>query len=349
MVVALWYAAKLPAAGHLMQLDQLKRREFIALLGGAAAWPLAARAQQGAIPLIGFLHGGSPGPFAFHAAAFRNGLSEEGFVEGHNVSIAYRWAEQRYDRLPALVANLIEQRVALIATGGGSSQTIAAMAATKTIPIVFTTGADPVQLGLVKSLNRPDANVTGVTFFGSGAIGGKQVEFLHSLLPNASTMAVLIRKANPNTKEYLTDLRAAADALKVDLDILNVESENDLKTAFDKLSKQQIHGVIIGGDPILSGNRALIVALAARYAIPTIYLQRQFADAGGLMSYGTSQTDAYRMIGVYAGRVLKGARPADMPVLRPTKFELVINLKTAKTLGVQVPLSLEVAADEVIE
>jgi putative tryptophan/tyrosine transport system substrate-binding protein len=328
----------------------VRRREFIALICGfAVAWPHAARAQQGAIPLIGFLHGGSPDPFAFHAAAFRKGLSEEGFVEGHNVSIAYRWAEQHYDRLPALVASLIEQKVALIATGGSSQTAIAAMAATNTIPIVFTTGADPVQLGLVKSLNRPGSNVTGVTFFGSGAIGGKQVEFLHSLLPNASTRAVLIRKANPNTKEYLTDLRTAADALKVDLDILNVESENDLKTVFDKLSKQQILGVVIGGDPILAGNGTLIVTLAARYAIPTIYLQREFVDAGGLMSYGTSQTDTYRMMGAYAGRVLKGATPADLPVLRPTKFELVINLKTAKTLGIQVPLSLQVAADEVIE
>jgi len=328
----------------------MQRREFITLLGCAAlASPLAARAQQPAIPVVGFLHGGSPGPFAYHATAFRKGLGETGYVEGQNVAIEYRWAEQHYDRLPALVADLIQRGVAVIAAGGSSQTATAAKAATNTIPIVFTTGGDPVQLGLVKSLNRPEGNVTGTTFFGSGAVGQKQIELLHTVLPNVTTMAVLVRTANPNAQVYLKDLHAAATGLGVELNVLNVPDKGGMQPVFDSLSQQRVGALIVGGDPILIGNREQIVLMAAHYAIPAIYLQREYVDAGGLMSYGTSQRDAYRMMGVYAGRILKGAKTTDLPVLRPTKFEFVINLKTAKALGIQIPMSLQVAADEVIE
>jgi putative tryptophan/tyrosine transport system substrate-binding protein len=325
------------------------RREFITLLGGAVTWPLAARAQQPAVPVIGFLHGGSPGPFAYHAAAFRNGLGETGYIEGRNVAIEYRWVQEQYDRLPALVADLVQRRVAVIATGGGAQTTIAASAATANIPIVFTTGTDPVKMGLVTSLNRPERNITGVTFFGSGTIGPKQMELLHELAPRVTTMGVLINPGNPNAEEYLRELHAAADTIGVQLKVLNANTERDLQAAFDSLAQQGVHALLIGGDPLLTGHREQLVALAARYAIPTIYLQREFVTAGGLITYVTSQTDAYRLAGVYTGRILKGEKPGDLPVQQPTKFELVINLTTAQALGLAIPPSLLAIADEVIE
>jgi putative tryptophan/tyrosine transport system substrate-binding protein len=327
----------------------LKRREFITLLGGAAAaWPYLARAQQPAMPVIGFLHGGSREAFAHHVAGFRKGLGEAGYVEGQNVAAEYRWAERQTDRLPALASDLVQRKVAVIATGGGTQTALAARAATASIPIVFTTGNDPVRAGLVSSMSRPAGNVTGIHFFGS-ALGSKQLELVREMVPQAKTVGMLVNPNNPNTNGHVKDTQTAAAALRVELKVLTARVPRDIDASFATLVQQGVGALLVGGDPLFNSSREQLVSLAARHAIPTIYLQREYVEAGGLMSYSSSQADAYRQVGVYVGRILKGEKPTDLPVLQPTKLDLVINLKTARALGLTVPLTLQASADEVIE
>jgi putative ABC transport system substrate-binding protein len=323
------------------------RREFITLLGGAAAvWPLAARAQQ-PIPVIGFLHTTSPTGWAPYVSAFRNGLREAGYVEGQNVTIEYRWAEGHADRLPALAADLVRRQVAVIAAAGASSS-LAAKAATTTIPIVFSAAIDPVAAGLVVSLSRPAGNVTGVTNLGVELLQ-KQVEMLHEVVPIATIVAGLVNPTFPGSEAEARDLQAAARRLGLELHVVYAGSERDLDTAFETMVRLGATALVIGVDPFFLSRRDQIAALAIRYAMPTIFYLREFAAAGALMSYGPSLTDAYRQVGIYAGRILKGEKPADLPVVQPWKFELVINLKTAKALGLDVPWFLQQRADEVIE
>src|SRR5262245_40435218 len=327
----------------------MKRRDFITLLGGAAAaWPLAARAQQGErMPVIGFLSGELPSQMTHVVDVFRHGLGEAGYVEHRNVGIEYRWGEGRYDRLPALAVDLVKRQVAVIAATGGSAW--AAKAATTIIPIVFVIGVDPVEHGIVASLSRPEGNITGVMIL-AAALAGKRIEVLRELAPNATAIGVLV---NPNyaanAEPQVRDAGIAARALGVNLHLVSVSSERDLEPAFDSLVQQKVGALMILSDPFFLSRREQFVALATRHAFPAIYAQREFPEAGGLMSYGTSRVDAYRLAGVYAGRILKGAKPADLPVVQPTKFELVINLSTAKALGLEVPPMLLARADEVIE
>jgi putative tryptophan/tyrosine transport system substrate-binding protein len=326
----------------------MRRRSFITLLGGAAVWPLAARAQQPALPVIGFLSSASPEPFAHLTAAFRQGLSEVGYVEGRNVAIEYRWAEGQYNRLPVFAADLVRQQVAVIVSLGGSVAAVAAKAATTTIPIVFSAGGDPVKFGLVASLNQPGGNVTGVSLL-AAALGEKRLGLIHDLIPGAAVIAVMANPNNPNAEPEVSDVLAAARIIGKQVKVFQAGNERGIDATFASIIEQRIGVLATATDPFFNSRRDQIVALAARHALPTLYDVREFAAAGGLMSYGTSLTDAYRQVGVYTGRILKGAKPADLPVVQASKFELVINAETARMLGLDVPAALLARADEVIE
>jgi putative ABC transport system substrate-binding protein len=331
-----------------MQSGRVKRREFMALLGGAAAaWPVMARAQQSAMPVIGFLNGASSAPFAHLVAAFRQGLNEIGYVEGRNVAIEFRWAEGQYDRLPEMVADLDRRHVAVIAATGGEQAGIAAKATT-TIPIVFTSAFDPVKSGLVASLNRPGGNATGVNIF-TAMMEGKRTGLLRELVPTDTRIAVLLNPAYANFEAQLKEVEEATRTLGLQIEILRASTERDLDTAFATLPQLRAGALQVAADPFFNSRRDHIVALAARHAVPTIYEQREFAVAGGLASYGTRLTDAYRQVGIYTGRILKGEKPADLPVVQLITFEFVINLKTAKALGLEVPPTVSARADEIIE
>jgi putative ABC transport system substrate-binding protein len=324
----------------------VKRRAFIILLSGAAAWPLAARAQQLFMPAVGFLRSTTSADSGHLGTAFRQGLRTAGLVEGQDCAIEYRWAENQLDRLPALVADLLRRPVAVIV--GNTPAALAAKAATATVPIVFAGGGDPVKEGLVATLNRPGGNVTGVNFI-TAELGAKQLGLLHELRPRAVRIAVLVDPKFPTTEQFVSEVRAAASALGKQIEVLHVSSEREIETAFATLVQRRADALLPGGGGLLLSRREQIVALAARHRIPAIYNLREYVPAGGLMSYGPSLTDAYRQAGIYAGRILKGEKPADLPVMQPTKFELVINLKTAKALGLEVPDKLLALADEVIE
>ena len=324
----------------------MRRREFITLIGGIAAWPLAARAQQSAMPVIGFLYLGSAREYP-QLSYFRQGLKEGGYFEGQNVTIESRWAEES-NRLVELATDLARRRVAVIAAVGGTNSVLAAKAATTTIPIVFLTGGDPVRQGLVSSLNRPEANVTGVTFIVE-ELGAKDIEALHELLPDAKSVGFLVNPDNPAARRQIANLQKAAAVLGLDPQPVTVTHASDFDKAFNAVADRQIGALLVGADPLFAANVDQIVILAAHYRIPTVYYKRDYVDAGGLMSYGTSGNDAWRQVGIYIARILKGVKPGDLPVIQPTKFELVINLKTAKTLGLTVPPSLIARADEVIE
>jgi putative tryptophan/tyrosine transport system substrate-binding protein len=326
----------------------MKRREFITLLGGAAAWPVVAHAQRSVTTVIGYLSSRSAGESASVVAAFNNGLSEAGYVEGRNLTIEYRWADGRYDRLPALAADLVARQVAVIFAPGGTDPALAAKAATDKIPIVFISAADPVRPGLVASLNRPGGNVTGVSLIGS-TLETKRLDILHRLVPTAAVIGALVNPNYPDTSFELRELQAAARSIGQKIQIVNVSQEQEFEAAFANLVRANAGALLIATDVFLLSQREKIVALAARHALPAIYGFREIAESGGLMSYGARLVDAYRQAAIYTGRILKGEKPADLPVLQPTKFEFVINLKTAKALGLDIPPNLLALADEVIE
>jgi putative tryptophan/tyrosine transport system substrate-binding protein len=326
----------------------MQRREFTTLLGGAVAWPLAARAQQPAMPAIGFLSGGSAAGYAPIVSAFRQGLAEAGYTEGQNLAIEYRWADGQYDRAPALAADLVARRVSVIVAAGGIGSALAAKAASPTIPIVFVSGDDPIRFGLVDSFNRPGGNVTGVSFLLT-ALEAKRLELLHELLPKATLIAVLVNPSFAAADLRVTAVREAANTLGLQLSILTAGSERDIDNAFASVVEKQAGALIVTSDPFFVSRREQIVFLATRGAVPTAFFTREFTTAGGLMSYGASISDAYRQTGIYAGKVLKGEKPANLPVMQPTKFEFVINLKTARALGLDIPPMMLALADEVIE
>ena len=326
----------------------MKRREFVTLLGGiGATWPLAVRGQQASLPVIGFLESASQGQFSDLIPAFREGLSETGYEDGRNVRIEYRWAESQYDRLPALAADLVRGNATVIFTTALISAQ-AAKAVTTTVPIIFVCGPDPVKFGLVASLNRPGGNLTGVTLFTSTVVS-KRLQLLRELLPTASAFAIFVNPNNARADSDIQEMEAAARSLGQQVIVAKAGTDRDFETAFATLAQRQIQALVIGGDPFFNSKAQQLVGLANHYAIPTIYPLHEFAAVGGLMSYGSIISDAYRQAGIYAGRVLKGAKPADLPVIQPTKFELVINLRTAKALGLEIPPTLLARADEVIE
>jgi putative ABC transport system substrate-binding protein len=326
----------------------MRRREFIALVGGAAAWPHGARAQQQALPVIGFLSGGTEGPLRSATAAFHQGLGESGFIEGRNVEILYRWAETHNDRLPALAADLVRRRVAVIVATASPGAALAAKSATATIPIVFQVGVDPVEFGLVASISRPGGNLTGTSFLIQELVA-KRLELLHQIVPTVTTIGFLVNPTMPGIETQIREAEVAARTLGVSLVVLSATTASEIEAAFAVLVRQGIGALMIGSDALLFEQSAQVVALAARHATPAIYSYGVIVNAGGLISYGSMFEDAFRLVGVYAGRILKGEKPADLPVQQSTKFKLVINLKTAKALGLDVPASVLARADEVIE
>jgi putative ABC transport system substrate-binding protein len=327
----------------------IRRRDFITLLGGAAAtWPVVAQAEQAPMPVVGFFHEGSADGRAHFAAAFREGLSEAGFVDGRNVLIEYRWGQDQFDRVPELVAELIQRRTAVIATPGSATAALAAKAATSTIPIVFSVGSDPVKLGLVDSLNRPGGNVTGVNYY-TQDLGPKRLGLLRELMPAGADVVVLANPKSPITDSALKDLQAAADAVGQQFSVLLASNNEEIYGAFPVIGQRRTPALVIVTDPLFTSRRVQLVTLATRYAIPAIYTSREFTEVGGLMSYGTDLPNIFRQVGIYTGRILKGAKPSDLPVMQPTKFDFVINLATAKVLGIEIPPALLARADEVIE
>jgi putative ABC transport system substrate-binding protein len=330
-------------------MSGMGRREFVALLGGAAvSWPLAAGAQQPALPVIGFLSGQSPQAFEQHVAAFHKGLKQSGYIDGHNVAIEYRWADGQRDRLQVLAADLVRRQVAVIAATGGLGSALAAKAATGTIPIVFNSAGDPVRAGLVTSLNRPGGNMTGISWF-NAELAAKNLALLHELVPGAGILALLVNPNDPDAGTQLADVHVAARDLGRQLVVLKAGTAGEIDAAFASLVQQRAAALVVTTNPFYLNRRDQIVALAARYAIPAIYSNRDFTAAGGLMSYGNNLMDVYRRNGIYVGRILRGDKPSDLPVDQSTKFELVINLKTAQTLRHDLPLSLQIRVDEVLE
>ncbi len=327
----------------------MKRREFITLLGGAAvAWPVAAQTQQATMPVIGLLASTSQRQWSNFVAALHQGLTETGYVEGQNLTIEFRWADGQFDRLPALAADLVRRQVAVLVSTGGTVSALAAKAATTTIPIVFVLGGDPVKSGLVTSMSRPGGNVTGVSFL-LNALTGKRLSLLRELVPAATTVGLLVNPKNPNTPFDAKDVQDAAGTLGQQIHVVNVSAESEIDAAFVTITQQRIAALFVLPDPLFVNRRDLIIALAGRHSVPAMYFAREFVSAGGLMSYSASFTDAHRQGGIYVGRILKGEKPADLPVIQPTKFELAINLKTAKALGLSIPPTLLALADEVIE
>ena len=326
----------------------MNRRDLLSTLGAAAALPAVTRAQQPALPLIGFLSGASATPFAHLVAAFRQGLGDSGFVEGQNVAIEYRWAEGRYERLPEMAVELVRRRVAVLVATGNDRAALAAQAASASVPIVFSVGGDPVARGLVASLGRPGANLTGISLF-TGVLEPKRLSLLREALPAATRIGLLVNSGSVTVRSKVTEFEQAARLVGVQPLVVMAQAESEFEAAFASLLQQRADALVVSTDAFFNSQRERLVALAARHKLPTIYEFREFALAGGLMSYGTHLGEMYRQIGIYTGRILKGAKPADMPILQPTKFELVINLKTAKALGLTIPQSLLLRADEVIE
>jgi putative ABC transport system substrate-binding protein len=326
----------------------MRRREFLTIIGGASAWPLAARAQQPAVPVIGFMGLETADRYADRLGPFHQGLKETGFVEGQNVAVEYRWAQGHYDRYPEMAAEFVRRQVTVIAATGGEPSPQSAKAATQTIPVVFTANGDPVREGLVASLNRPGGNITGITVFGTAAVT-KRVQLIHELIPQATIIAYLMNPNHPSGEIEMRAAQTAARSLGKKMPVLSASNEREIDTAFATMTQQQASALVVASDPFFYSRRGELTSLAARHQIPAIYYLPGIVRAGGLMSYGNSLTDVFRLAGVYVGRILKGEKPGDLPVVQATKFELVINLQTARALGIEVPNSLQLLADEVIE